>query len=158
MVIPFWVNFIATGFFVGKIPFMPGTFGSLVAVPFVIAMSPLHIAIKLAITLSVFILGIIVSNIYTSITKLDDPSCIVIDEIVGVFLIFSIFPAKVSYLIAGFILFRIFDILKPFPVSFFDNIKNGFGIMADDIVASCYAIISLFILEWLLARFFGIIL
>lgn len=150
MKVPFWVDFIATGFFSGKIPIMPGTFGSLAALPLLLLISPLHFALKLAITVAVFILGGIVSNIYTSITKLDDPSCVVIDEIAGMLLIFSIFPTKLSYLIAGFILFRIFDILKPFPVSYFDSIKNGWGIMADDIMAAIYAILALLILEILL--------
>ena len=85
------------------------------------------------------------------------PSCVVIDEVAGLLLFYLIFPFKPVYIIAGFLLFRFFDILKPFPVSFFDKIKNGWGIMLDDIVAGLYAVLVWFIVLKIL-KYFNIVI
>ena len=75
----------------------------------------------------IFLAGIYAAERYSNITGIEDPGSVVIDEVAGLLLFYIIFPFKPVYIIAGFILFRFFDILKPFPVSFFDSIKNLTG-------------------------------
>lgn len=143
---PFLIDILATGFYMGKIPFMPGTFGSLVAIPFGYICSFLPFYIQWVVFAFIFLLGVYISSRYSIISGIEDPSSVVIDEVAGLLLFYIIFPFKPVYILAGFILFRFFDILKPFPVSFFDRIKNGWGIMLDDIVAGLYAVAVWFII------------
>ncbi len=144
---PFLIDIFATGFYTGKIPFMPGTFGSLVAIPLGYLCSLLPFYAKCGVVSFIFLLGVYVSDRYAIISGIDDPSSVVIDEVAGLLLFYIIFPFKPVYILSGFILFRFFDILKPFPVSFFDNIKNGWGIMLDDIMAGVYAIIVMALIK-----------
>ncbi len=150
--IPFLIDIIATGLYLGKIPFMPGTFGSLVAVPlgYLCSLTFIPYYAGWVLFTLLFFLGVYVSNRYTIITGLEDPGAVVIDEIAGLLLFYIIFPFEPVYIIAGFVLFRFFDILKPFPVSFFDRIKNGWGIMLDDIAAGLYAVLVWYIVIKLL--------
>ncbi len=129
----------------GKIPFMPGTFGSLVAIPVGFLCTFLPVYAQWIVLAFIFFLGVYVSGRYSLISGIEDPGCVVIDEVAGLLLFYIIFPFKPVYILAGFILFRFFDILKPFPVSFFDRIKNGWGIMLDDIAAGLYAVAVWFI-------------
>lgn len=143
--VPFLIDILATGFYMGKIPFMPGTFGSLVAVPIGYLCTYLPVYGKWSVFALIFLAGIYAAERYSNITGIEDPGSVVIDEVAGLLLFYIIFPFKPVYIIAGFILFRFFDILKPFPVSFFDSIKNGLGIMLDDIAAGLYAVLVWFI-------------
>lgn len=142
--VPFLIDIAATGFYMGKIPFMPGTFGSIAAIPIGYLCSLLPIWAGFCILAAIFFIGVYVSDRFSSITGIEDPSCVVIDEIAGLLLVYVLFPIKTPYIVAGFILFRFFDILKPFPVSFFDGIKNGWGIMLDDMAAGLYAALCCF--------------
>ena len=137
--VPFLIDILATGFYMGKIPFMPGTFGSLVAIPAGYLCTFLPVYGKWTVFAIIFFLGVYLSDRYSIITGIEDPGCVIIDEVAGLLLFYIIFPFKPVYILAGFILFRFFDILKPFPVIFFDRIKNGWGIMLDDIAAGLYA-------------------
>lgn len=137
--IPFLTDILATGFYMGKIPFMPGTFGSLAAIPIGFLCTFLSVYFQWVVFALIFFLGVYVSGRYSILSGMEDPGCVVIDEVAGLLLFYIIFPFKPVYILAGFILFRFFDILKPFPVSFFDRIKNGWGIMLDDIAAGLYA-------------------
>lgn len=171
--IAFWhpASLIATVFGIGKIPFASGTFGSLAAYPifFVMVYYFTHAAHSLAfiimistlILLILFIAGTISAHIYAVKSKKDDPKAVVIDEVVGQLLtLYLTFPlcimfsegpgahtqAWVVLLIASvgpFLLFRLFDIVKPWPISWCDqNIKGGIGIMLDDILAAVMAIVA----------------
>ena len=155
--VPFITDLLATGFFMGKIPFMPGTFGSLVAIPVGYLCTFLPFYAGWIVLGAVFFIGVYVAGRYSTITGIEDPSCVVIDEVAGLLLFYLIFPFKPVYIIAGFILFRFFDILKPFPVSFFDNIKNGWGIMLDDIAAGLYAVLGWFIVLKIL-KYFNVVI
>ena len=137
--IPLLIDMLATGFYMGKIPFMTGTCGSLVAIPAGFLCTFLPVYGKFAVFAFIFLSGVYVSGRYSLISGIEDPGCGVIDEVAGLLLFYIIFPFKLIYILAGFILFRFFDILKPFPVNFFDRIKNGWGIMLDDIAAGLYA-------------------
>lgn len=151
--VPFLYDLLATGFFMGKIPFMPGTFGSLVAIPIGYLCTFLPVYAGWALFGLIFFIGVFVSGRYATITGIEDPSSVVIDEVAGLMIFYLLFPFKPVYIIAGFILFRFFDILKPFPVSFFDKIKNGWGIMLDDIAAGLYAVLVGFIILKVLEYF-----
>lgn len=155
--IPFLIDMTATGLYLGKIPVMPGTFGSLLAIPIGYACSYLSMPLRFLVFFVIFFAGAYISGKYSEYSGIEDPSSVVIDEVAGLLLFYILFPFKAVYVIAGFILFRIFDILKPFPVSFFDNIKNGWGIMLDDIAAGVYAVLVWFIILKIL-KYFNIVI
>ena len=145
---------IATFFGAGKFPFAPGTIGSLVTLPlaFVLAYFWGTCGIVFGIIFS-FIIGVMASKEVLKYTP-HDPGFIVIDEVAGQLMSFSFVAqylqgntkAWIIYL-AGFILFRFFDIFKPQPVRWADRkILNAWGVMLDDIIAGCYAALILLIL------------
>jgi phosphatidylglycerophosphatase A len=138
------IIFLATGFFVGKFPFAPGTFGSLLAIPicFILSKTESYFSI---IFISVFILlSIFLAGKTEKIIGEKDPGIVVIDEIAGMILTLLFIPFNFITIITGFILFRIFDILKPFPIGYIDkNLKGGAGIVLDDVVAGIFANIAL---------------
>ena len=129
----------------GYLPVAPGTWGSLLALPLAwLVLSQWSPNILLVITLLLFLAGILASSIHQKRAKDKDPSYIVIDELVGQLLVLSIAPLDWSYFFIAFVLFRIFDIYKPWPISWVDKtIGNGFGIMLDDILAAGYAALIL---------------
>ena len=139
-----WWWYIATWFGCGLSPIVSGTVGSLGALPFAYAIQ--HYVGSDALCgagIAIFALGCIASNRYLTYTgRDDDPSEIVVDEVAGQWLLLSfLFPTWHSYLV-GFILFRAFDIVKPWPVSVADRkIKGGFGVMFDDVLAAIYPVV-----------------
>ena len=138
------ILFIATGFYSGKIPFAPGTFGTLAALPFALVFlilpSYLHSIYLISLTLAAIFFA---DQAQKTITK-KDPGCIVIDEIAGYVVTLSIVPVTIYTLTAGFFLFRFFDIIKPPPVKYFENnFSGGAGIVLDDIMAGILSAIVL---------------
>jgi len=128
---------LATFFYIGYIPCAPGTVASAVGVLlYIVIESPfiLYISAFLIIT----VLGFIVSGSVEKMLGMKDPACIVIDEVAGILLALFLLPLKWPVLIAAFILFRVFDIFKPYPVNKFENFKGGTGIMLDDLMAGLY--------------------
>ncbi len=144
--------FFATGAWVGYLPKAPGTWGSVlgVGVWFGLRNFPLpHYLLALGI---LFIFGTICSGAAEKIVDTGDPGLVVIDEVVGQLIALTAIPAKPGYVLAAFILFRLFDILKPFPVGWLDqHIHGGLGIMLDDVVAGLYALILLQLFRSLIA-------
>lgn len=136
---------LATWFGSGQIKFAPGTFGSLAALPFAWLIYDNFNAQGLAVvTLVVFLIGIWAADIHAQQLPDEDPSEIVIDEVVGMWLTLLVVPPDVVLYIIGFVFFRIADIWKPWPVSWADQaIKGGAGIMLDDIFAGAYAALAL---------------
>lgn len=135
-------EFFATGFYSGLLPKAPGTWGSLLAAMSapVFTLTGSSIWVFSILGLLFLIIGIPVSSAYEKQTGVTDPSEVVIDEIAGQFLAFILVPVTPFTLILGFILFRIFDIFKPFPANYAqNNMPGGWGIMLDDIVAGIYA-------------------
>ncbi len=141
---------IATGLYAGKIKKAPGTWGSLAAFVPWFFIKDVPLGSYLLILVAVFILGFFVSGTAEKLLDSPDAGCIVIDEILGMFITLLAAPDNPAAWILGFVLFRIFDIFKPFPVSWFDqHIHGGIGIMMDDVIAGIYALISLHLI-WLL--------
>jgi phosphatidylglycerophosphatase A len=135
---------LATWFGCGLSPIMPGTAGSLGTLPFAwVIQSYFGSLALLGFSISMFFLGWYVSDIYIAKTgKKDDPGEIVIDEVAGQSLLLScLFPTATSYAI-GFVLFRAFDIVKPWPVSKVDrDVGGGLGVMLDDMLAGAYPLL-----------------
>lgn len=148
------ILFFATWFFSGFIPFAPGTWGSLAALPFAAvaySLGPYFYCLSLAL---IFIFSIPISGAASKILKTHDASSIVIDEVAGIFITLFLIPISWTSIIAGFILFRIFDIIKPFPIGLIDRkVKGGTGIVLDDIMAGIYSNICLRILLSLIDYF-----
>ncbi len=151
-----FTNLFVSIFFIGYIKFVPGTWGSFVAL-FIMYYLCNILSMSLPVLLVIFIILFFLSNyfinVYSSFTKSQDSSHIVIDEFLGVFLIFLFYDLiKIhnDFVTCAliFIIFRIFDISKIFPSSYFDKkIKNGFGVILDDLVAGLYTVLTMVIIN-----------
>jgi phosphatidylglycerophosphatase A len=134
------VLFLATGFNIGNIPLAPGTFGSILglALCFVLAGLKLPLAV---VCIGLFIaLAIRIAAEAEKLLKQKDPGCIVIDEIAGMAVTFVGLPFNLTTALIGFIIFRILDISKPFPIRTLDKrVSGGVGIVIDDVVAGIFA-------------------
>ena len=134
------VHFLALGFGSGLAPKAPGTFGTLAAVPLFLLMAPLSTNIYLLLLVIMSLAGIYICGKAAEDAGVPDHGAIVWDEIVGLLITMCLMPVTWQTLLVGFALFRFFDILKPWPISFIDkNCHGGFGIMLDDIVAGIAA-------------------
>lgn len=126
----------------GRMPVAPGTWGSLVAAiiaPFVFM--PLAREYRAGLLIIIFILGALAANRTEKILDKKDPGRVVIDELAGQWTTYLVFTTlSWLHIAVGFALFRVFDILKPHPVKYFEQrLPGGIGIMADDILAGVYA-------------------
>jgi phosphatidylglycerophosphatase A len=140
---------LATGFYVGNIAKAPGTWGSLAAFLPWLLIRNLPLPTYLLILAGLFIVGFFVSGSAEKILDRPDAGCIVIDEILGMFITLALAPPHPAAWFLGFVLFRIFDIVKPFPVSWFDQkVHGGIGIMMDDVIAGLYALLCLQLIWW----------
>lgn len=129
-------HWLAYGFGAGLLPKAPGTMGTLVAVPIYLILSMLPMAAYLAVLAVMIAVGIWVCGATANDIGTDDPAPIVWDEIVGFLIAMIAAPAGWIWVISGFLLFRLFDIYKPWPISTIDDrLHGGLGIMLDDIVA-----------------------
>lgn len=135
---------IASGFYSGKLP-ISGTSGSLLAyIIWYFALSQIPTFIQLGIIVIAFVVGIIVSNTVIAKLQSKDPSVIVWDEFVGSWISCLMLPNELLWLVISFVLFRFFDILKPFPVNWADQrLAGGLGVMTDDVFAGIYVFIIL---------------
>jgi len=143
---------IATGLYSGMISKAPGTWGSAFAlIPWYFCRN-LSLSHYLILLLVLVLVGTLVAGSAEKIFDQPDPGCIVIDEIAGIFITLTLAPKHPLAWIIGFLLFRLFDIWKPFPVSWLDShLHGGFGIMMDDVAAGIYSLISLQLI-WLLVE------
>ena len=151
----FFSTFFSSGFYTGYFPVASGTFGSAAALLFFLIPSFSNPYILSASILLSLIIGTVASS--PMIKRYgDDPSVIVLDEFAGMWitmLICNFFYTGYLSFIIGFLMFRLFDIVKVFPASYFDKIKNGFGIMMDDVIAGIYgglsSILILIVIDYL---------
>lgn len=138
------LQWLAFGFGSGLFPKAPGTYGTLAAIPFYWFMQDLSAPAYAAILCASFLLGIYICDLSARALDTHDHPGIVWDEMVGYWLTMFLAPAGWQWIVLGFFLFRLFDIFKPWPISWFDRrVKGGFGIMLDDIVAAAYAFVAL---------------
>ena len=134
------IMFIATGAYSGYLPKAPGTWGTLLALPLnflLIRLSATNHGIALAV---IFLVAVYTAGAAEKILDRKDPGAIVIDEIIGMLIALIAAPAEPLIWLTAFLLFRLFDILKPWPVSWADKrLNGGLGIVMDDILAGGYA-------------------
>ena len=143
-------------FYVGYIKFASGTWGSLAAILIIfpiIKFTSLSLGILITIFIILFFISNLFINYFSKITNSNDSKHIVIDELLGIFIILIFYDSIFIYndfltLILIFLIFRLFDIVKLFPANYIDsNLKNGYGVILDDIIAGIYTILTLVILN-----------
>lgn len=143
----FTILFVACGGYIGYIRWAPGTWGSLVGLGLIFCISGLPLIWYLVLCAALFLLGAWTSQLASEHLRESDSSKIVIDEIVGMLITMIGIPMTGYWLAIGFILFRFFDIVKISPARYLDSqLKNGWGVMLDDVVAGIYGNIILQIL------------
>jgi phosphatidylglycerophosphatase A len=135
------IMFIATGCYSGYLPKAPGTWGTLVGLVLFLLLHGLSLPVYLFVVAGLFFVGSFAAGEAEKILDTRDPGSVVIDEIVGMLITMVAVPMTPLTMALGFALFRIFDIVKPFPVNFFDQrFHGGLGIMLDDVVAGIYSL------------------
>ena len=138
------VHFLSLGFGSGLSPYAPGTAGTLAAIPLFWFMAPLPLPAYLGVIGVLFLIGIYLCQVTTDRLGAHDHSAIVWDEVVGYLLTMTAIPFDWRCVLAGFFLFRLFDVWKPWPVRALDrSVGGGLGIMLDDVGAAVYAALSL---------------
>jgi phosphatidylglycerophosphatase A len=143
------IHFLAVGFGTGLAPKAPGTFGTLAAIPIYLVMQPLSVEMYCLITVTLFLAGIWICHRAARDLGVHDHPGIVWDEIVGYLVTMMMAHHGWFWMISGFILFRIFDIWKPWPIKIIDQrVSGGFGIMFDDLIAGIFALICMKILSF----------
>ncbi len=134
-------RFFAFGFGAGKAPVAPGTFGTLVGIPIYLLLLPLSALTYAAVVLLMFGLGVWLCHVTEKDLGVHDHPGIVWDEIVGYLITMFMAPAGWVWIVAGFFLFRVFDIWKPFPIRQIERrIQGGLGNMLDDVLAGFYSL------------------
>jgi phosphatidylglycerophosphatase A len=144
-------HLLSFGFGAGLVPKAPGTFGTLVALPLYLAVvMPLPLLHQWMLIGAMFLLGVYVSHTTGLALGVSDHGAIVWDEIVAMCMVLVFTPAAWQWWLVAFLLFRLFDIWKPFPIRQCDAaIQGGMGVMLDDVLAALYAIIGLKVLIWM---------
>jgi phosphatidylglycerophosphatase A len=136
---------LGTWFGLGLVPFAPGTFGTLGAIPLVWFFQRFGEMQYMFAVLLFTVFSIFVAQLYEEeVAEGHDPGEFVLDEVAGFLVTMTWMPFTWAYLLAGFVLFRLFDILKPFPISWVDRrVPGGFGAVADDLLAGILASIGM---------------
>jgi phosphatidylglycerophosphatase A len=130
---------IATFGYVGYFPVAPGTAGSVAALALYALVRWLGTpAAELLAIIIVLLVGVWASHATERALHLKDPGPVVIDEVLGMLMTLAFMPLSIGGIVAGFLLFRIFDVIKPFPAGRLEHLPGGFGIMADDAMAGVY--------------------
>ncbi|MES2580719.1 MAG: phosphatidylglycerophosphatase A [Pseudomonadota bacterium] len=145
-------HFLSLGFGSGLAKKAPGTFGTLAGLPIFWLISSYALITQLAVISGLFLIGIYCCTKTGKALGVADDGAIVWDEIVAIMLVLAFTPLHWFWWLIAFALFRLFDIWKPFPIRQFDaKLKNGFGVMFDDLLAGIYAIAALRGLLWIKA-------
>jgi phosphatidylglycerophosphatase A len=144
------LHFIAFGFGAGAMPFAPGTFGTLIAIPFYLLLQPLPLIYYITVVTIMTVGAIWLSDHVAKVIHVHDHPGMCIDEVIGYLITMINAPKGFFWIVLGFILFRIFDIWKPWPIRTIDErVGGGFGIILDDIIAALYSLIGLQLLNWI---------
>lgn len=137
---------IATGVYVGYLPPAPGTLGSLLGLLLLWPLKPG--TVQVLVTLFLIGVGIVVADQAARVIGGQDPPAIVIDEIAGIAVATLLLPPQVQERVVAFVVFRVFDVIKPFPARQAERLPGGFGIVGDDLIAGMYT--NLLVRLWLL--------
>ena len=147
-------HFVALGFGSGLAKKAPGTFGTMVGLPLFAALMVTPELAHYVVIALLFVVGIPICTRTGTALGVADHGSIVWDEIVAMMLVLEFTPLSWQWWLAAFALFRLFDIWKPFPIRQCDaQLKGGFGVMFDDLLAAIYAIASLKALQWLMLHY-----
>lgn len=143
------IHILSFGFGSGLSPVAPGTMGTLIAIPIFLVLAAFSSVIYLLFVMILFFVGCWSSGITAEALNVHDHPGIVIDEILGYLITMILVPVTWYWVILGFLLFRLFDIWKPWPISIVDkHVNGGLGIMMDDVLAALYSLLSLHIVIW----------
>ena len=141
--------FVASFGYVGFFPIAPGTAGSLAALVLFAGVRWVGMpAFELGMIALVMVAGIWAANGAERVLGLKDPGPIVIDEVLGMLITLAVIPVSLTGILVGFLLFRVFDVMKPFPAARIEHLSGGFGVMLDDAVAGLYAHLVLRVCMW----------
>lgn len=146
----FLLKITGTFFYIGYLPFIPGTFGSLAGLILYFYIKN-NIFLYCLACLILLVIGFLSSGAAAKLFQKKDPRQVVIDEVAGMLLSFAFLPFDLRLIIAGFFVFRLLDTLKPYPASRLDKLHGSIGIMGDDIIAGIYTNLVLQVLLRLLS-------
>jgi phosphatidylglycerophosphatase A len=145
------IHFLSLGFGTGLAPKAPGTWGTVMGLPLFWMIKDYSIATQLGVIAALFLIGIYLCDVTGKALGVSDHGGIVWDEIVAMMLVLTFAPVHVLWWFFAFVLFRLFDIWKPFPIGQIDaKVKGGFGVMLDDLLAAIFAIVLLKAALWIL--------
>ncbi|MGB1142745.1 MAG: phosphatidylglycerophosphatase A [Halioglobus sp.] len=145
------VQFLAFGFGSGLAPRAPGTVGTMVAVALYLLFSHLDIVLYTLLVAVAAVLGVWLCGVASRQLNVHDHPGIVWDEFVGYWITMWALPADWLWILAGFVVFRVYDIAKPWPVGMLDrHVEGGLGIMLDDMIAGAMACLTLHIALWIM--------
>jgi phosphatidylglycerophosphatase A len=140
--------FLATAGYAGYFPIAPGTVGSAIGLlVYGLVWWTQSVAVEVSLIVILFAVGVWAGTSAERYFGGIDPGPIVLDEVVGMLITLAFIPVGWTGIVAGFVLFRIFDVLKPFPAARLEKLHGGLGVMADDAVAAVYANVSLRVLQ-----------
>jgi phosphatidylglycerophosphatase A len=141
--------FVATVAYAGYFPIAPGTVGSAAGLVFYLLVWWMQMpAFEVGLIVALFVAGVWAGTTAERYFGGIDPGPIVLDEVVGMLITLAFIPVGLSGALAGFLLFRIFDIIKPFPARRLESLHGGLGVMADDAMAAIYANVALRMWMW----------
>lgn len=133
----FLVKLLSTFFYIGYLPFIPGTFASIFAL-FLFYLIKDNLFAYISLVFLLLVLGFLVTTQAEKIFAKKDPPIVVVDEVCGMLLSLVLVPYDLKLVIAGFGLFRIIDAIKPYPINRIQNLRGSLGIMGDDILSGLY--------------------
>ena len=139
---------IATFFYVGHLPYAPGTWGTVAAVPLYYLISGIPEYLYIALTLAIVLVSVWAAGIAEGIYGKTDPGQIVADEVSGYLVTMILVVPTQTNIIIGFVLVRIFDMLKPPPARQAERLPGGWGVVMDDVMSGVYANIVLHVIVW----------
>jgi phosphatidylglycerophosphatase A len=149
-----WTNpwhFIAFGFGTGALPIAPGTFGTLIAIPLYLFLATFSHTTYVVLTLMITFFSVWLCEKVSREIKVHDHQGMCIDEVVGYLVTMAFAPYGWRWMLLGFVLFRLFDIWKPWPVRQIDtHVHGGFGMILDDVAAGIYSLLIIQLLAWMI--------
>ena len=144
---------IATVFKAGYIPIAPGTVGSIIGLlVFWLIKDYASFTIEMFVAVALFFAGVWASTIVEQVLERHDPGVVIVDEVVGMLVALMLLPPTITVMFLAFLLFRVFDIIKPYPARWCEQLSRGWGIMMDDVVAGLYVNVLIHIILWIVPQ------